>query len=178
MNEGYDEDLAMYEEAGEHEKRSLDNDALLRPISDLDYPTSPATVTKDQSLGEAIELLAERRTGAVLVTQGERLVGIFAERDLLLRKLWKGDKLDRPVSEFMTPDPDTLTPDDTIAFALNRMVEGGYRNVPLIDPGKKLVGLLAMRDVMAHVISFFPVEVINLPPHSEHNPPDRSIDGG
>ncbi|MGI9354173.1 MAG: CBS domain-containing protein [Rhizobiaceae bacterium] len=178
MNEGYDEDLAMYEEAGEQELKKLDNDALMRPIGDLDYPTSPAAVTPDQTIGDVIEQLAQRRIGALLVTQDERLVGIFAERDLLLKELWKGDKLNRPVSEFMNHDPDTLTPDDTIAFALNRMVEGGYRNVPLVDLAQRPVGLLTMRDVMAHVISYFPAEVINVPPHSEHNPPDRSVDGG
>ena len=110
--------------------------------------------------------------------EGERLVGIFAERDALLKMLWKGDQLDRPVSELMTPDPDTLTPDDTIAFALNRMVQGGYRHVPLVDPAHKPVGVLVMRDVVAYVVSFFAAEVINVPPHSEHDPPDRSVDGG
>lgn len=178
MSEGYDEDLAMYEETGQQKQKGLDNDALLRPIGDLDYTASPAAVTSDQAVGEAIELLAQRRIGALLVMQDERLVGIFAERDLLLKELWKDDKLNRPVSEFMTPDPDTLTPEDTIAFALNRMVEGGYRNVPLVDVAKKPIGLLAMREVMAYVISYFPAEVINVPPHSEHNPPDRSVDGG
>ncbi len=50
------------------------------------------------------------------------IVGLFAARDLLVKGRWDGTKLDRPVREFMTPDPVTLTPHDTIAFALNRAV--------------------------------------------------------
>ena len=178
MGEGIEEDLAMYEESAGPQYRQLDNEALLRPIRELAYPTSPAAVAPDQTVGHAIAELARLRIGALLVVEGERLVRIFAERDLLLKELWTGEKLERPVSEFMTPDPDTLTPDDTIAYALNRMVEGGYRHVPLVDQSHKPIGILVMRDVMAHVVSFFPSEVINVPPHSEYNPPDRSIDGG
>ena len=178
MSEGYEEDLAMYEEAQGPEHKQLDNEALLRPIRYLNYPTSPLAVAPDQTVGEALELMVQRRIGAVLVIEGERLVGIFAERDALLKKLWKGDKLDLPVSELMTPNPDTLTPDDTIAFALNRMVQGGYRHVPLVDVAHKPVGVLVMRDVVSYVVSFFPSEVINVPPHSEHDPPDRSVAGG
>lgn len=78
----------------------------------------------------------------------------------------------------MTPDPDCLTIHDGIAVALNRMVEGGYRHVPLVNAEHEPVGILVMRDVVRYVVSFFPTEVLNQPPHSEHAPPDRSIDGG
>ena len=178
MSEGLNEDLAMYEEAIGPKHKQLDNEALLRPIRDLDYPTAPAAVAPHQSVSEALELMVQLGIGALLVTENARLVGIFAERDALIKKLWKGDKLDRRVSEFMTPDPDTLTPDDTIAFALNRMVEGGYRHMPPVDLENRPVGILVMRDVVAYVVSFFASEVINLPPHSEHNPPNRLVDGG
>ena len=78
----------------------------------------------------------------------------------------------------MTPDPECLTPHDPIAFALNRMVVGGYRHVPLVTADGSPVGILPMRDVIAYIVSFFPTEIFNVPPHSEHNPPDRLPEGG
>ena len=61
------------------------------------------------------------------------------------------------------------------------MVQGGYRHIPLIDASSASsvpVGVLVMRDMVGYIVSFFPSEVLNVPPHSEHNPPDRRAEGG
>ena len=58
------------------------------------------------------------------------------------------------------------------------MVTGGYHHIPLVNAEQAPVGILVMRDVVRYVVSFFPAEVLNLPPYSEHAPPDRSIYGG
>lgn len=176
--EAYEEDLNMYDEAQGPEVHQLDNEALQRPISELDCPTTTTSVTPDTLIREALDTMARQRIGAVIVVEDETVVGIFAERDVLIKGLYDGRNLERPVRDFMTPDPDCLTPYDSIAFALNRMIEGGYRHVPLVTADRKPVGMLAMRDVVRYVISFFPAEVLNLPPHSEYSPPDRSPEGG
>ena len=160
-SEGYQEDLNMYGEGAGSEK-VLDTEALLQPIRYLDYRKPAPCISPDTTVGEASRLM----------------MGIFAERDLLLKQLCDAEKLARPVKEFMTPDPDCLTPDDSIAFALNRMARGGYRHVPLITPEGEPVGLVSMRTVMEYIVTFFPAEVINVPPHSEVNPPDHSAEGG
>jgi len=178
MSNGYQEDMDMYEESHGKPGRQLGREALLRPIRDLDYPHSPVSFPPEALVGEVLDVMADKRFGAVLIVKDGKLIGIFAERDLLIKKIYGGKDLARPVSDFMTPDPDCLTPDDPIAYALNRMVQGGYRHVPLITPDRTPVGLLAMRDVVRYVESFFPAVVTNLPPHSEHNPPDRSPWGG
>ncbi|MCP5109286.1 MAG: CBS domain-containing protein [bacterium] len=178
MSDGYEEDLAMYEEASGRQSKQLDNQALLRPISDLDYPESPLSVSTDTTVGDALDLMAELRIGAAIVQENGKLVGIFAERDALMKGLYHGGHGDKPISDYMTPNPDCLTPDDSIALALNRMVQGGYRHVPLIAPDRTPVGILVMRDVVAHIVSHFAEEIINVPPHSEHNPPDRARAGG
>jgi len=178
MNEGYDEDVDMYDEAAGPRPKRLDNRALLRPISDLRYPRDPVCVAPRTPVREAIALMVEKRLGAILVVEKKKVAGIFSERDVLMKGLHSGKGLDRPVKDFMTPDPDCLTPHDTIAAALNRMAEGGFRHVPLVDRKGSPVGMLVMRDVVRYVVSFFPAEVLNQPPHSEHRPPDRDLDGG
>jgi len=178
MSESYEDDLEMYEESVHEERKALDNEALMQPISDLQYPEDPLSVGPDTSVGEALELMATRKIGHVLVLEQDRVVGIFAERDVLMKRLFDGSQLDRPIREVMTPDPVCLTKHDAIAHALNRMVLGGYRHVPLVDAAGKPEGILVMRDVVRHIVSFFPTEVINAPPHSEHNPPDRNREGG
>jgi CBS domain-containing protein len=64
----------------------------------------------------------------------------------------------------MTPDPETLRPDHGIALALNRMTDGGYRHIPLVDAEGRPVGIVAMRDIVRFIVSMFPDAVLNVPP--------------
>ena len=178
MSDGYEQDLEMYEAAGGLRQKQLDNRVLLRPISDLNYPKSPASVAPEATVEDALKAMTAMKVGALLVVRNGKVVGIFGERDVLMKGLYRGDALDRPVEEFMTPDPECLSIHDAIASALNRMVVGGYRHIPLVNVDRAPVGILVMRDVVRYVVSFFPAEVLNLPPHSEHDPPDRNLEGG
>jgi CBS domain-containing protein len=177
MNEGIEEDLEMWEEASGPTAKALDNHALLRPIRSLKYPRNPVSVPPGEPAKNALDLMASKNLGAVLVVDQGKLVGIFSERDALRKGLYaKGGE--RPVREFMTPNPDCLTPDDPIAFAMNRMGVGGYRHVPLVDNERRPVGMLVMRDVVRYILRFFPAEALNVPPHSEHAPPEHGLEGG
>ena len=178
MTEGYEEDLDMYEESASATYHTLDNDSLLRPIKDLNYPQNPASIDADAPVSEALAEMVRRKLGALLVMKGDELVGIFAERDALMKGLFEGGGGDRPVREFMTPDPVCLSRHDSIALALNHMVFGGFRHIPIVDAKREVLGILVMRDVVRYVVSFFPEEVLNVPPHSEHQPPDHERDGG
>ena len=178
MSTGYEEDLRMYEESQGPHRKQFDNRALLQPISNTRYPRQPVSFSPDEELGNVLDTMAKKHIGAVLITKNKKIAGIFAERDTLIKHIYRLDNLKRPVGELMTPNPECLMPQDSIAFALNRMIRGGYRHIPLIDASEAPVGLLSMRDIVAFVVSHFPAEVFNLPPHSEHNPPDRSAVGG
>ena len=178
MGEEIDEDLEMWEEASGPAVKRLDNRVLLRPISDLRYPKNPASVAPGEPAGKALETMASKNLGALLVVEGGKVVGIFSERDALKKGLYQGGRGDRPVREFMTANPDCLTPLDPIALAMNRMGVGGYRHVPLVDSGHRPVGLLVMRDVVRYILAFFPTEALNCPPHSEVDPPERNPEGG
>jgi len=178
MNEAIEEDLERWEEASGGPPRLLDNRALLKPISVLDFPRNPASVDPTAAVSTALETMAAKNLGALLVVEAGKVVGIFSERDALRKGLWSGKGLDRPVREFMTPKPEVLTPHDPIALAMNRMGMGGYRHVPLVDNAGKPVGMLVMRDVVRYIVRFFPNVALNVPPHSVHEPPERNVEGG
>jgi CBS domain-containing protein len=106
-------------------------------------------------------------TRSVLVTDDERrLVGLFAERDIVLRIVGATPTPDpsRPISEFMTPDPDALRLDSTLGEALELMERRGYHGVPLVDEEGRVAGHLDSRDVLEYIAEAFPQEILNLPP--------------
>ena len=72
-----------------------------------------------------------------LAVDGDELLGVFTERDALLKlNVDYAELKDHPVSEYMTKQPRTLAADDKIAFALHRMDLGGYRHLPIMKDGK------------------------------------------
>jgi CBS domain-containing protein len=139
-------------------------------------PRPAASVKEGATIREAIQLMLEREAGAVLIERGGRAVGIFTERDVLRRVVSTGIDQSRSVSEVMTPDPETLGPDDGIAFALNRMIVRGFRNIPIVDEAGVPLAVLSLRDLAAFIVSLLPGRVLNLPP--EPGLEARSKDGG
>lgn len=96
---------------------------------------------------EAAALMREQRVGAVMVVEAGQLKGIVTERDLVTRLLAEGlDPGRTSISVIMTPRPMTLTPDDTAMEALDRMMEGHYRHLPVMD-GERIVGIVSIRDL-------------------------------
>ena len=64
----------------------------------------------------------------------------------------------------MTYFPESLRNSDSIAFALNRMTEGGYRHIPIVNSRGKPVGLIGILDIVSHLAEYFSQDVLNLPP--------------
>ncbi len=108
------------------------------------------SVRSDQSVLEVAQYMVERNIGAVAVTRGSDLEGIFSERDIMKRVLVEGrnPKTTR-VSEVMTQRPLTVKPDDDIHDCMLLMKEHGFRHLPVCD-GSRLYGLLSLRDVLLH----------------------------
>lgn len=172
FDEAYEEDDPAQTE---REERKLGEAILSAPIRALE-PKLAAMVPESATIREAIQVMLDRNTGAVLVERGGRVAGIFTERDVLRRVAATGVDSMRPVTEVMTPDPETLELEDGIAFALNRMIIGGFRNVPIVDDEGKAVAVLSLRDVVAFIVTLLPSRVLNLPP--EPTLESRSTDGG
>lgn len=97
------------------------------------------------SLVEAAKRMHERRVGAVVVTEGERLVGIVTERDVL-RAVATG-AIEGSLSEAMTHGPDTIGPDESAGHAAALMIHGGFRHLPVVA-GSDVVGMLSIRDLV------------------------------
>ncbi len=127
-------------------------------------PGPPRHIAPDRPVAEAVALMRRHRVGCLLVCQGERLVGIFTERDLMRRVLAAGCSLAAPVGLYMTPDPVTVGPKEPINLALKYMEEGGYRHLPVVDARGQPLGVLSIKRVVHYLAEHFPATVYNLPP--------------
>lgn len=149
--------------------RTMGSYELRVPVRDLGL--GPAvTVTPDTTIRAAIAHMQDGSFGCVLVVAPAdgTLVGIFTERDLLVKIA--GKKLDwdvQRVRDYMTPDPETLPETANLAFVLHSMTSGGFRHVPIVDHDRKPICVISVRDVMHYICSFFEKEVENLPPRPE-----------
>ncbi len=115
-------------------------------------PRRAVTLTAGATVKQAIEVMLSNDIGAVLVVDDAgRLVGIFSERDLLTKVASPDiDHTSRPVSDFMTSNPETVRPTDTLAFVLHKMDGGGYRHLPVLKDGQPL-GMISVRDMLRHI---------------------------
>jgi CBS domain-containing protein len=125
--------------------------SVLKGRVDVLAPRPPVTVDANTPVSEVLKILVERRIGCVIVTKNGDLAGIFSERDALVRLGAAASELkDRPVSEFMTPNPETVDEEARIAFALHKMDIGGYRHLPVMDEGQ-IKGVISVRDILGYI---------------------------
>jgi CBS domain-containing protein len=122
----------------------------------------PTTVLADARLSDCVALMQEKRIGSLLVVDSVgALLGIFTERDCLMRVLGKVSDLSTVVvKDYMTAKPVTERPDVSLAFALNLMSNGGFRHVPIVDQDNMPIGILSVKDVIDHIVQKM-VQAIN-----------------
>lgn len=98
---------------------------------------------------QAVMVMAENGIGAVPVVQGRHLIGIFTERDVLTRVIAAGRDIDRTrLEEVMTRRPETVTIECPLLEALDVMIEGNFRHLPVMADGA-VVSLISLRDIPA-----------------------------
>jgi CBS domain-containing protein len=136
-------------------------------------PTPPWQVQPQQTVAEAVQLMRQEKVGCVLVCAGNRLLGIFTERDLMRRVLAENKPLTQPVEQCMTPSPVTVHPKDPIGKAVRRMEEGGYRHLPVVDEAGRAIGVLSVKRIVHYLVEHFPTTVYNLPPDPGVVPQER-----
>lgn len=101
---------------------------------------------------EAIELMCEKNIGGLLITESEKLTGIFTERDYARKLILKGkSSKDTPIADLMTPNPITVTADTTIEECMQIMTQRKIRHLPVLEDGK-LTGMISIGDVVRTVI--------------------------
>lgn len=110
-------------------------------------------VTPDATVIEALAVMAERDIGAVLVLQGEQMVGIFTERDYARKVALKGlSSKDSRIRDLMTPNVCTITPSHTIDEVMSIMTQNRFRHLPVVDHGR-ICGIVTIGDVVKSVIA-------------------------
>ncbi|MEE8094175.1 MAG: CBS domain-containing protein [Gammaproteobacteria bacterium] len=110
------------------------------------------SVTPEQTVLAALVLMAEKEVGALMVMEGEALVGIFSERDYARKVVLKGkSSRDTPVSEVMSAPVVTVGPDQSIEECMSLMTEKRTRHLPVLE-NEKLIGLISIGDVVKAVI--------------------------
>jgi CBS domain-containing protein len=110
--------------------------------------TDLVTVEPSTMMIEAVRGMSQARVGSVLVLEDGALVGIFTERDVLraFDQMHADPARVSPVSKGMTSDPLTIGPNATVGEAMDRMLDGGFRHLPVMEGGT-LVGIVSMRDL-------------------------------
>ena len=102
----------------------------------------------DTDVARATQLMARRNVGALLVMDGEHLVGIFTERDVVFRVVAKGlDPSRTRIGDVMTTQVKTITPEKPLGFALMLMHDNGFRHLPVLQHGQP-VGMISARAAM------------------------------
>lgn len=121
-------------------------------------PTNPVTlIDADDTVEQAVCSMAENDVGCLLVVEGDRLVGIFTQRDLMMKIVGQYEAVkDSPISTVMTPDPVVVRDTDSPAKAINLMAVGGFRHIPVLDVDDRVVGLIGPRRATAYLKNHFP----------------------
>ena len=161
-------DEGYFEEESRRRKRVFDERLLQEPTSVLGT-RPPLIFSENAATSDAMRAMQAKHSGVVLVTpdgSGQSpLVGIFTERDILLRVINRGrNPAETPLSEMMTRDPEALGSDARLAWVLNMMSVGGFRHVPLVNSTGWPVGVISVRDIVEFLVASFPNEILNLPP--------------
>lgn len=147
-------------------------DECMHPLRDLDVPrpteglqkhimqdavqllnlAHPVNVQVDESVARTIELMKQHRVGCALVLEGEKLVGIFTERDILLSLAGSQQDLERlTMRRVMISDLVKLNPEDTMATALHYMSVGGFRHLPVVTDDGAPIGLISIKDILGYI---------------------------
>jgi len=149
-------------------KRSFDARLLQEPLTLL-TSRPPLVFAESATVKDAMQAMQRRHRGCVVITADgkptSQLVGIFTERDILLKVIDCGrNPATIPLGDVMTRDPETLALDAKLAWALNMMSVGGFRHLPVTDHQGRPALIISVRDIVEFLVESFPSEILNLPP--------------
>ncbi|MFO1390095.1 CBS domain-containing protein [Cellvibrio sp.] len=110
------------------------------------------TISPDSTVWDAIKLMTDKGVGALLVTESNKLVGIISERDYMRKVALMGRASQTTqVREIMTPEPFTVSPDQSTEVCMQLMTEKRIRHLPVVDKGK-ILAMLSIRDLLENIM--------------------------
>lgn len=131
---------------------------IVRQILGLKTGTDIVTIGPNSSIAEVARLLSERRIGAVVVAETDMPLGILSERDIVRELGRRGEGCLKDQAEaLMTRDLVTCGPEETADQVLEKMTQGRFRHMPVME-GEKMVGLISIGDVVKARLSELSME--------------------
>ena len=127
----------------------------MKPVIDLLRKRAPTIfqVAPDTMVFDALRLLADHGVGALLVMDGDRLVGIFSERDYTRKVALQGrNSRETPVRDIMTANVIAVPPGAGTRECMTLMSQHRFRHLPVVDQGR-VVGMISIRDIMDDIIA-------------------------
>ena len=110
-------------------------------------------VRQTDSVFDALSLMAQFDIGCVLVTDDDRLIGIFTERDYARKVVLKGLlSRDVRVGDLMTPNPCTIAPTSSVDEVMHTMTENRFRHLPVVQHGK-IIGIVTIGDMVKSIVN-------------------------
>ena len=116
-------------------------------------PSRVISVRPEQTVLEAIKILAQENIGAAIVMSGERIAGIISERDYTRKVVLKGRSSDTTkVEEIMTPNVVVVSPRTKTRECMQLMTEKNFRHLPVVEEGR-CIGMVSIRDIVSDIIA-------------------------
>ena len=159
-----DEFNEMYGKESESENKIAKAIKLTDNISSIGIKKA---ILKDEnaSLQSVIESMQLSHSSCILIINNNKITGIFTERDVITKVVGKNVNLENEeICNYMTNKPEILHSDDSIAFALNKMTDGGFRHVPIVHTKSKEIFVISMQDIINSIGDFYFDDIVNLPP--------------
>jgi CBS domain-containing protein len=136
----------------------------MKPVSELlkQRPDTLRTVRPDDSVFDALQRLAEYEVGALVVMEGDRMVGVVSERDYTRKVALQGrNSKDTPVAEIMTANVFCVSPSTRTRDCMALMREKRIRHLPVVQ-GEQVQGMISIRDIMDDIIQDHEVTIAQL----------------
>ena len=116
------------------------------------------------SVQDAVDQMRHERHNCALIQKKGALIGIFTERDVLRKVVSDSSTWKKKIDELMTPNPSSISPEDSAESALGKMEAGSFRNVPVVDDDGKIHGTVTHYAFIKFLAEHFPQEIYNQPP--------------
>jgi CBS domain-containing protein len=150
----------------------------MKKLRDIMRPDFLHTVSPQARVADAARLMADKNVGIVAVLDGDRLAGVFSERDLLKRVVARGlDPLRTPVGDVMTADIVAAGADEDYQSAMRKMDKKNIRHLPVVEGGRVL-SMLSIRDLMRAALEDAGQEIESLQAYLYQTPPGVSTSRG
>ena len=134
------------------------------------------SISADATVYEALTLMADKQVGALVVFEGDKLLGVISERDYARKVILKGKfSRDLRVREIMATEIVCLSPDKTVEWCMALMTDKRIRHIPILDEGK-LVGIISIGDVVKSIIKSQEVSQVIINTLLNHSLEDMKLD--